>query len=89
MNRTYEYRGYTIRVGVEANGTVPLERPGIERPRYAAVVSITALDERAFPLPLKIDTAAGLPFHSDIDALMGGYSEARRLIDEQLAAMAP
>ncbi|MEM5398687.1 MULTISPECIES: hypothetical protein [Paraburkholderia] len=89
MNRTYEYRGYAIRVGVEANGTVPLERLEIERPRYAAVVSIAALDEPAFPSPLKIDTAAGLPFNSDIDALMGGYSEARRLIDERLATITP
>ncbi|HKR47167.1 MAG TPA: hypothetical protein VJU59_47170 [Paraburkholderia sp.] len=89
MNRTYEYRGYAIRVGVEANGTVPLERLEIERPRYAAVVSITALDAPASPSPLKIDNAAGLPFHSDIDALMGGYSEARRLIDGQLAATTP
>ncbi|MCP3708830.1 hypothetical protein M3I54_17850 [Paraburkholderia sp. CNPSo 3274] len=85
MNRTYEYRGYAIRVGVEANGTIPLERLEIERPRYAAVVSIVAIDERALPSPLKIDNAAGLPFSSDIDALMGGYSAARRLIDEQLA----
>ncbi|MEM5311065.1 hypothetical protein [Paraburkholderia sp. JHI869] len=85
MNRTYEYRGYAIRVGVEANGTVPLERPEIGRPRYAAVVSIAAVDERALPSALRIDTAAGLPFSSDIDALMGGYSEARRLIDEQLS----
>ncbi|MEM5422055.1 MULTISPECIES: hypothetical protein [Paraburkholderia] len=89
MNRTYEYRGYAIRVGVEANGTLPLERLEIERPRYAAVVSIAAIDERAVPSPLRIDNAAGLPFHSDIDALMGGYSAACRLIDEQLAATAP
>ncbi|WP_343669476.1 hypothetical protein [Paraburkholderia heleia] len=85
MNRTYEYRGYTIRVGVETNGTVPLERLETGRPRYTAVVSITAIDEPASPSPRKIDSAAGLPFNSDIDALMGGYSEARRLIDAQLA----
>jgi hypothetical protein len=86
MNRTYEYRGYTIRVGVEANGTIPLERPEIERRRYTAVVSIESNNALSFPSPLKIDNAAGLPFNSDIDALMGGYSEARRLVDEQLAA---
>ena len=86
MNRTYEYRGYAIRVGVEANGTVPLERSEIKRPRYAAVVSIASSDNPAAPSSaLKIDDAAGLPFSSDIDALMGGYSAARRLIDEQLA----
>lgn len=88
MNRTYEYRGYAIRVGVEANGTVPLDRPEIERPRYAAVVSIAANGERVLPSHLKIENAAGLPFRSDIDALMGGYSAARRLIDEQLAETA-
>ena len=88
MNRTYEYRGYAIRVGVEANGTIPLERPEIERPRYAAVVSIAPNIECTLPSPLKIESAAGLPFSSDIDALMGGYSAARRLIDEQLAETA-
>ncbi|WP_321909481.1 MULTISPECIES: hypothetical protein [unclassified Paraburkholderia] len=88
MNRTYEYRGYAIRVGVEANGTVPRERPEIERPRYAAVVSIAANDKCALPSPLKIENAAGLPFSSDIDALMGGYSAACRLIDERLAESA-
>lgn len=88
MNRTYEYRGYAIRVGVETKGTLPLERPEIERPRYAAVVSIAANGKLALPSRLKIENAAGLPFSSDIDALMGGYSAACRLIDEQLAETA-
>ena len=88
MNRIYEYRGYAIRVGVEANGTVPLERSEFKHSRYAAVVSIASNDNPAAPLhALRIDDAAGLPFSSDIDALMGGYSAGRRLIDEQLADM--
>ncbi|RAR68140.1 hypothetical protein C7401_101379 [Paraburkholderia unamae] len=92
MNRTYEYRGYAIHVGVEANGAVPLERTEVKRPRYAAVVTVSTLaanDATASPTrALKIGDAAGIPFQSDIDALMGGYSAACRLIDEQFAETA-
>jgi hypothetical protein len=92
MKRTYEYRGYAIHVGVEANGTVLLERAEVKRAAhasYAAVVRIAASDDTATPShALKIDDAAGLPFGSDVDALMGGYSAACRLIDELLAETA-
>ena len=92
MNRTYEYRGYAIQVSVEANGAVPLERSEIKRPlypRYAAMVRIAANDPSVFPAQaLKVGDAAGLPFNSDIDALMGGYSAACRLIDDKLAGSA-
>jgi len=89
MKRTYEYRGYAIHVGVEADGTVPLERSPVQRPHYAAIVRIEANENAAPPsATLKIDDAGGLPFGSDIDALMGGYSAARRLVDELLAETA-
>ena len=89
MKRTYDYRGYAIHVGVEADGAVPLERSPVERPRYAAIVRIEANENVSPPSSaVKISNAAGLPFASDIDALMGGYSAARRLIDELLAETA-
>jgi hypothetical protein len=90
MNRTYEYRGYAIHVGVEANGAVALARSSAARHHhYAALVRIAANHDVAASLPaLKIEDAAGLPFGSDVDALMGGYSAACRLIDERLALTA-
>jgi hypothetical protein len=89
MKRTYEYRGYAIHVGVEADGAVPLERSPLKRPRYAAIVRIAANDSAAPSSPtLKIADAGGLAFGSDIDALMGGYSAARRLVDALLAKTA-
>lgn len=85
MNRTYEYRGYTVDVGVEADCDDPAGGAVLARRRYVAVVRI--VESAGAPIriaPLKLGEAGGRAFTSEVDALMGGYTAGRRLIDHFL-----
>ncbi|WP_260335230.1 hypothetical protein [Paraburkholderia sp. MM5384-R2] len=89
MMRTYEYHGFTIEVTVEADFTLrPAERAAV-RTRYAAVVHIYQAGAAVATFsPLRFDIAGGRAFDTEADALMGGYSAARRIVDDLFARAA-
>ena len=84
--RTYEYQGFTVEVTVEADFTLrPAERTAV-RTRYAAVVHIYQAGHAIASFsPLRFDIAGGRPFDTEADALMGGYSSARKIVDDLFA----
>ncbi|MGF6969829.1 hypothetical protein OKW43_006924 [Paraburkholderia sp. WC7.3g] len=87
--RTYEYHGFRIEVTVETDFTLRPARRAAVRTHYAAVVHVyQAGNAIATFCPLRFDAAGGRPFDSEADALMGGYSAARRVVDDLFARAA-
>ncbi|WP_248295131.1 hypothetical protein [Paraburkholderia sp. UYCP14C] len=86
MMRTYEYHGFTIEVTVETDFTLrPAGRAAV-RTRYTAVVHVyQAGNAVATFSPLRFDAAGGRRFDTEADALMAGYSAARRIVDDLFA----
>lgn len=83
MQRTYEYRGFVLDVHVEAGFTVPKPGNHASAVGYVALVKILQGDDAiAAVAPLRLGDIAGRPFASDVEALMGGYSAARKLVDD-------
>jgi len=94
MQRTYEYRGFILDVRVEADFKVPKPGNPAAPIGYIALVNIlhdtgvgTEAGNATAPAgaPLRLGDSAGRPFASDVDALMGGYSAARQLVDDLFA----
>lgn len=82
MTRTYEYHGYTIVVAVESDFSSQLGGAAA-RGGYVAIVRIFQADNAvAMFSPLRFGEAGGLPFVTEADALMGGHSAARRIVDD-------
>lgn len=83
MTRTYEYEGFTLEISVEADFAIGANRLAPRRPGYIAIVRIFQSSSLVSPLsPLRFGEAAGRPFTTEADALMGGYSAARNLVDD-------
>jgi hypothetical protein len=83
MTRIYQYEGFTLKVSVESNLTIGARRLTQRRPGYIAVVKIFRGARLVSPLsPLRFGETAGRPFSTEDNALMGGYSAARNLIDD-------
>jgi hypothetical protein len=82
MTRTYEYHGYTLVVAVESG--IGSQLGGAAAcVGYVAIVRIFQADNAvAMFSPLRFGEAGGLPFVTEADALMGGYSAARRIVDD-------
>jgi hypothetical protein len=83
MMRTYEYQGFTLQVSVESSLSFqPIKRPAA-RSGYVAVVRVfQAGNAVAMFSPLRFGEAGGRPFDTEVDALMGGYSAARKIVDD-------
>ncbi|XUW90941.1 hypothetical protein OH764_28885 [Burkholderia sp. M6-3] len=83
MNRTYEYQGYVLDVSVEPASAWRPPGPAIKRRGYLATVRIFQADTAvALFSPLRFGDLCSRPFDTEADALMGGYSAARKLIDD-------
>lgn len=83
MKRIYDYLGFDIEVGVEAH-LGPAD-PGKSRDGlgYLAIVTITKAGQPVSCFtPLRLGEADGRPFRNEADAVMGGFSAGRRLIDD-------
>ncbi|KLU28124.1 hypothetical protein EOS_00945 [Caballeronia mineralivorans PML1(12)] len=83
MNRIYRYHGFDIAVAVETDfgwkvgGRVPASVG------YVAVVKISKVGAAGTVLsPLRLGESQGKPFTSETDALMGGYTAGRRMVDD-------
>jgi hypothetical protein len=81
--RVYEYSGFSLEVDVEAESAWQ-QRMELSRQRgFVATVRIfRAGDAVAFFSPWRFGEAGGHPFRTDVDALMGGFSAACKIIDD-------
>jgi hypothetical protein len=83
MMRTYEYQGFTLQVAVESDITFRSIKPTTARPGYVAIVKLfKGGNAVAVFSPLRFGEAGGRPFDTEVNALMGGYSAARRIVDD-------
>ena len=83
MNRTYHYHGFDVEVAVEADLSWQVERSALSSAGYVAVVRICKAGAAlAVFSPLRFGESQGKPFLSEADALMGGYSAGRRIVDD-------
>ncbi|SOE99907.1 hypothetical protein SAMN05446635_7947 [Burkholderia sp. OK233] len=83
MNCTYQYQGFDIEVAVEADLNWRGGRTATGEVGYVAVVRICKAGAAvAVFSPLRFGESQGKPFLSEADALMGGYSAGRRIVDD-------
>jgi hypothetical protein len=83
MMRTYAYHGFTLQIAVESDFSFPPVKRSAARPGYVAVVRVfQAGNAVAIFSPLRFGEAGGRPFDTEADALMGGHSAARRIVDD-------
>jgi hypothetical protein len=82
MNRTYEYHGYVLSVTVEStyrwSGHATPARVG-DRVVVAILRGGTAV---AVFSPLRFGESGSRPFATEADAIMGGYTAARKIVDD-------
>ncbi len=85
MMRTYQHRGLIIDVAVESDFVLrPCERQAV-RSRHVAIVTLYRNGHAiAIFSPLRFSNAGAQPFDTEVDALMGGYSAGRRIIDDMV-----
>jgi hypothetical protein len=87
MSRTYEYQGFTVEVGVESAFVWRPNAPAAKRGGFVATVRIFQADKSiAVFSPLRFGDLRNRPFDTEADALMGGYSAARKVIEDLLRA---
>ncbi|AXL50902.1 hypothetical protein DSC91_003311 [Paraburkholderia caffeinilytica] len=83
MNRTYHYHGFDVEVAVETDFSWQAGRSALSSAGYVAVVRICKAGAAlAVFSPLRFGESQGKPFFSEADALMGGYSAGRRIVDD-------
>ena len=83
MTRTYEYQGYTLVVAVESDSSWRQAGGTAARVGYVAIVRIFQSGAAmAVFSPLRFSESSGHPFATEADALTGGYSAARRIVDD-------
>ncbi len=85
MRRNYDYRSFIVEVTVEADYQLSATRRAASTPGFVAIVRIVTKGT-AVPLvaPLRLGSAAGKPFATEADALMGGYAAGQRVVDDLL-----
>lgn len=83
MTRSYDYESFTLEISVESDFSIALKKLEPRRPGYVAIVRIfQAANTVAVFSPLRFGEAGGRPFATEADALMGGYSAARKIVDD-------
>ena len=83
MNRTYHNHGFDVEVAVEADFSWQVGRSPLSSEGYVAVVRISKAGASvAVFSPLRFGESPGKPFFSEADALTGGYSAGRRIVDD-------
>jgi len=88
MYRNYEYRDYVVNIVVEV--LLRVQDRIAREPSFTAVVQVTSKRASA-PLtaPLRLEGRTGEAFHTEADAVMGGYTAGQVLIDRLLRAEQP
>ncbi|NVH73690.1 hypothetical protein FSB08_14220 [Paraburkholderia sp. JPY432] len=83
MTRSYDYEGFMLDISVESDSSIGPNRREPTRRGYIAIVRIfQAASAVAVFSPLRFGEAPGRPFATEADALMSGYSAARKLVDD-------
>ncbi|MEZ0601962.1 hypothetical protein ACAX43_07385 [Paraburkholderia sp. IW21] len=84
MSRTYHYHGFDIEVAVETDFSWKGAERDVHRGvGYVAIVRILKAGAAvAVFSPLRFAESLGKPFTSEAEALMGGYSAGRRIVDD-------
>jgi hypothetical protein len=83
MTQTYEYNGFTLSIAVESDFRSHAAHSGTSNPGYVAVVRICESGTSVSRLaPLRLGNSVGQAFASKDDALTGGYSAARTIVDD-------
>lgn len=83
MTRSYDYEGFTLEISVESGISIGPKTLEPIRTGYVAVVRIfQAASTLAVFSPLRFGESRGRPFATEADALMGGYSAARKIVDD-------
>jgi hypothetical protein len=83
MSRTYHYHGFDIEVAVENEFSWKTGRSATTRSGFVAVVRISkAGSSVAVFSPLRFGEPQGKPFLNEADALIGGLSAGRRIVDD-------
>lgn len=83
MLRSYEYGGYTVELVVEADFRVGSDKHLQTKPGYIAIVRIFRSGSPIATFsPLRFVDTRGRPFKTEADALLGGYSAARNIVDD-------
>ncbi|KPD16438.1 hypothetical protein PQR21_13965 [Paraburkholderia nemoris] len=83
MSRTYQYLGFDVEVAVETDFSRKGACGAVTNAGYVAVVRISKASAAvAVFSPLRFGEAKGEPFFSEADALMGGFSVGRRIVDD-------
>jgi hypothetical protein len=83
VNRTYDYHGFDIEVAVETDFRWKAGSSAKNSVGFVAVVRISKAGAAvAVFSPLRFGESQGKPFLSEADALMGGYSAGRRIVDD-------
>ena len=87
MVRGYQYKGFTIAVAVESDSNWTLQG---ERTLIAAYVVVVTIERTGTPVamfsPVRLGDSGARAFSTEGDALMTGYSAARRVVDDLFAA---
>ncbi len=83
MTRIYDYEGFRLEISVEADFASGAKQLAQRRPGYIAVVRIfQSSGMLATFSPLRFGETGGRPFTTEADALTGGHSAARKLVDD-------
>jgi hypothetical protein len=82
--RKYQYQGFELDVEVQSD--VTWSRENQRSPTgYVVVVTISRMGAAVSTFsPLRLGDSGGRSFSPDVDALMVGYSAARRIVDDLL-----
>ena len=83
MQRIYQYKGFTLDITVVPSASDADGAPARASAGYIALVKILHGDQAmATFAPLRLGDISGRPFASVMEALMGGYSAARKIVDD-------
>ncbi|WP_322015786.1 hypothetical protein [Paraburkholderia sp. J12] len=81
--RSYEYNGFMFEISVETDTKIQADRRTPLRHGFVAIVRIFKEGNAiAIFSPLRFGEAGGRPFATEADALMGGHSAARKIVDD-------
>ncbi|HEX7913470.1 MAG TPA: hypothetical protein VF534_36020 [Paraburkholderia sp.] len=83
MSRTYQYQGFDVEVDVEPDVNWKSGQAVTGEVGYVAVVRICKAGAAvAVFSPLRFGESQGKPFLTEADALIGGCSAGRRIVDD-------
>ena len=85
MERAYPYKGYYIRICIEACSESVVHGAVSHDAGFVSVVKIFRIGANIPILPpLRLGETGGQPLETLADAILNGFAAGRRLVDERL-----